>query len=313
MLMKLKDQKEIPPPPPGRAGWPWTGDPPAVPGTLTDGSPWPKISVVTPSYNQGRFLEETIRSVLLQGYPNLEYIIMDGGSTDGSVDIIKKYEPWLSHWETRKDRGQSHAINRGFHRCTGDILAWLNSDDIYTPGALPTVAACAADHPEAGAFAGGSQARDPKGKILGEKHPPGLSFDDILRWDEPNLPQPSCFFRKDTWQQCGPLDEGLHFVMDYNLWLSIAGQSSFMAIPGVLSQYTVHEKAKTSDPQNKADHLLEKFLVLVRQSPDQGKKIAAAKLKRYMIGYNLAVRFIPGRVLNFLTRILMKKNRIPGD
>lgn len=103
-------------------------------------SDWPRITIVTPSLNQGQFIEETIRSVLLQGYPNLEYIIIDGGSTDGSVDIIRKYERWLAYWVSEPDNGQAHAINKGFQRATGDIGAYLNSDDYYQPGALAHVA-----------------------------------------------------------------------------------------------------------------------------------------------------------------------------
>jgi glycosyltransferase involved in cell wall biosynthesis len=309
----IKLTEMYPPPPEGRTGWPWTVEHPSLLNTTPNLFPWPRITIVTPSYNQGQFLEETIRSVLLQGYPNLEYIIIDGGSTDGSIDIIKKYEPWLAYWESEKDRGQSHAINKGFDRCTGDILAWLNSDDSYTPRALQTIALFAIEHPKVGAFAGGSRAANPKGKILEEKHPPGLTFDDILHWDEPNLPQPSCFFRKAVWDQCGPLDERLHFVMDYNLWLSIAKLSSFMAIPEVLSQYTLHGKAKTTDPAFKADHLIEKFLVLVSQSPEKGKQVAVTKLKRYMVCHSLAVKYLPGRILDILTRTMMKKYRLPGD
>ncbi len=97
-----------------KEGWPWTAGAILLPESMQDGNPWPKISVVTPSYNQGQFLEETIRSVLLQGYPNLEYIVIDGGSTDNSVEIIKKYDSWLTHWVSEEDRGQCHAINKGF-------------------------------------------------------------------------------------------------------------------------------------------------------------------------------------------------------
>src|SRR5687767_11548136 len=114
--------------PVGRSGWPWI-----CPGTargqlVLAGSDWPRITIVTPSFNQAQFLEETIRSVLLQGYPNLEYIIIDGGSTDKSVDIIKKYEQWLAYWVSEPDRGQSDAINKGFEKATGEVFAWINSD-----------------------------------------------------------------------------------------------------------------------------------------------------------------------------------------
>jgi glycosyltransferase involved in cell wall biosynthesis len=128
------------PPPPGKTGWPWTVETPPLPSARADANLWPRISIVTPSYNQGQFIEETIRSVLLQGYPDLEYIIIDGGSTDQSVEIIKKYAPWLTYWVSEKDKGQAHAINKGFAKATGKIGAYLNSDDFYLPGALPYTA-----------------------------------------------------------------------------------------------------------------------------------------------------------------------------
>lgn len=106
---------------------------------MPDGRPWPRISIVTPSYNQGQFIEETIRSVLLQGYPDLEYVIIDGGSTDESVAIIKKYEPWLAYWVSEKDRGQAHAINKGLQNISGELFNWINSDDLLAPGCLGKV------------------------------------------------------------------------------------------------------------------------------------------------------------------------------
>lgn len=131
---------ELPPPPNGRSGWPWTVESLQLPDTMSDGRPWPRISIITPSYNQGRFIEETIRSVLLQGYPNLEYIVIDGGSSDGSVEVLRKYAPWLSYWVSEADRGQSHAINKGVVHASGEIGNWINSDDILKPSALERVA-----------------------------------------------------------------------------------------------------------------------------------------------------------------------------
>lgn len=139
MIRLMPTITDLPPPPPGRHGWPWTvATPPAAP-VMANNRPWPRITIVTPSYQQAQYLEEAIRSVLLQGYPNLEYIVMDGGSRDGSVEIIQRYAPWLSYWQSQPDGGQSAALADGFARATGEILAWINSDDRLQPGALQRV------------------------------------------------------------------------------------------------------------------------------------------------------------------------------
>ncbi len=139
--------EDLPKPGNEEKGWPWTRGSGKLPAKMPDESPWPKITVVTPSYNQGQFLEETIRSVLLQGYPDLEYIVIDGGSSDNSVAIIKKYERWLTYWESQPDRGQCHAVNKGWAKAKPGIWAWLNSDDTYFPGTLPKAALALKKHP----------------------------------------------------------------------------------------------------------------------------------------------------------------------
>lgn len=130
---------DLPSPPRGKEGWPWTKETKRARVELPHGRPWPLISVVTPSYNQGQFIEETIRSVLLQGYPNLEYIIIDGGSTDNTLEVLESYRPWLTYSVSEPDGGQAHGINKGLDRATGRIAAYLNSDDVYMPGALQHV------------------------------------------------------------------------------------------------------------------------------------------------------------------------------
>lgn len=137
--MRCPTLSELPEPIEGKLGFPWTEASPQLHDRNPDGLEWAKISIVTPNYNYGQFIEETIRSVLLQGYPNLEYIIIDGGSTDNSVEIIRKYEPWLTFWVSEKDRGQSNAINKGFEHTSGFIRGYLNSDDLFLSGALEKV------------------------------------------------------------------------------------------------------------------------------------------------------------------------------
>ena len=236
--------EQLPPPPPGRTGWPWTeaSTPPA------DTSRWPRISIVTPSYNQAEYLEETIRSVLLQGYPDLEYIIMDGASTDNSVEIIKKYEPWLSYWTSERDGGQSVAINRGFRRATGAIYGWLNSDDVFCPGALQAVASFWAAHPTCDFLTGeGAIVDGASGLTEHYVKPAAYTFDDLLDYHRDKyLPQPSVFFSRDAFDRVGGVDESLYYVMDFDLWLRMRKLYPLHYLPRCLSLLRSHPAAKTT-------------------------------------------------------------------
>jgi len=177
----------------------------------------PLVSVVTPSYNQARFLEETIQSVLAQGYENLEYIIIDGGSTDGSLEIIRRYSNQLTWWVSEPDRGQTDAINKGFARARGEILAWLNSDDQYLPNAVSQASAYLQSHPEAGMVYGDADLVDQDGEFIGRFPARQIDYRDLRRGSV-HIPQQASFFRADLWRQVGPLDPSFYFAMDYDLW-----------------------------------------------------------------------------------------------
>jgi glycosyltransferase involved in cell wall biosynthesis len=216
---------ELPPPPLGKTGWPWTEASPSKLEPLPEGSVYPRISIVTPNFNYGSSLEETIRSVLLQGYPNLEYIIIDGGSTDNSVEVIKKYEPWLSYWVSERDRGQGHAINKGFSHCTGEIVNWLCSDDILLPSALQSIAEIFTKNVDVDIVAG--FCRYIYFHREGQSHV-AAPFEGCLATLECScwMGQPACFYRRKLLNREPPVDESFHFTMDHELWCYFKSQGA---------------------------------------------------------------------------------------
>lgn len=222
-----------------------------MPNTTPDNLPWPKVSIVTPSYNQGRFIEECIRSVLLQNYPNLEYIIIDAGSTDQTLDIIKKYEPWLAYWESKPDRGQSHAINKGLDKSTGKFFNWHNSDDVLMPNSVATMVRAIIKYPQAGYVHGQRIFIDDKGKIRGGKkadYNNKISFSPKLTVSVSALKtgsQLACLMNRDLVLQAGKVDENLHYIMDVDLLLRIAIIRDPIYIDSPLTYVRIHPDTKS--------------------------------------------------------------------
>ena len=206
---------------------------------------WPKITIVTPSYNQAAFLERTILSVLNQNYPNLEYIVIDGGSTDGSIEIIKKYEKYLAYWVSEPDEGQSDAINKGFKKSTGQILAWLNSDDTYLPDALVTVAKYFESYPEIDVFLGDIYKIDENDAILRELRE--VTFNkNALIFGAHNINQQATFWKRDIFSKIGELRTNLYFYMDGYVLLNFVKLSAqFKHIQYFLSNFRQHCDSKT--------------------------------------------------------------------
>jgi len=247
--------EELPEPPAGKTGWPWTEDSPRSPELMPDGKPWPKISIVTPNYNYGRFLEKTIRSVLLQGYPNLEYIIIDGGSTDNSIEIIKKYQKWLKCWVSEKDKGQAQAINKGFKVSSGEIANWLNSDDWLYPGVLSEVARVWRSQNPHMVIGSAVSVEDGASKIFCYWHPkPPIRPFELIRIGQfgMGIAQPSVFISLDLIKASGYLREDLEIIFDTHLYVSIilnlGSKLRSVIIPPVLSVCLKHPQAKTATP-----------------------------------------------------------------
>lgn len=252
-------------------------------------SEYPKISIVTPSFNQGRFLEETILSVLNQNYPNLEYIIMDGGSTDGSVDIIHKYKDRLAYWTCGSDKGQADAINKGWQMSHGEILAWLNSDDTYEPGALETTGEIFRKHPEVYLVYGDMNFIDAQGKVLERFHAPDFDLRTFIG-DSCYIRQPTTFFRNAALKEVGMLDTSLNYAMDYDLFLRICSRFPVRCIPKVMANFRRHQTSKTmSDSATRGDHTFwpEEQVLLERVAHDLifPKEVRALALKRIGVHY----------------------------
>lgn len=238
--MQSNASPPFPSPPDGAFGWPWMGPSPRWPETMPDGSAWPKISVVTPNFNYARFIEATIRSVLLQGYPNLEYIVVDDGSTDGSRNIIRRYEPWIAKYIPQENRGQVAAINRGMRESTGGIMAWLNSDDMYMPWTFRTAAEIFTDLPEVRWLVGQNSWWDGDGRHIASK-PVHKNVYNFLLGDFGWIQQESVFWRRGLWDEAGgALNEEYRFQMDGELWCRFFTHDTLWHADPVLAGFRHH-------------------------------------------------------------------------
>lgn len=205
----------------------------------------PLVSIVTPSFNQANFLEETILSVLSQDYPRIEYAIIDGGSSDGSLDIIRSYADRLAWWVSEPDQGQTDAINKGFDRAGGEYFAWLNSDDTYLPGAVSQAVEYLNQHPQVGMVYGDANLVDESGAVIG-RFPARQTDLQRLKRGYVHIPQQASFFRACLWQQVGPLDPSIYFAMDYDLWRRIAHLSMLKYLPQTWANFRLHATGKTT-------------------------------------------------------------------
>jgi glycosyltransferase involved in cell wall biosynthesis len=209
----------------------------------------PKISLVTPSFNQARFVERTICSIIDQGYPELEYLVMDGGSTDGSAEIIRRHADRMTYWQSGPDGGQSAAIQAGFERATGDILGWVNSDDVLLPGALRRVAEFFTNRPDCELLIGNSVRIDDQDNAVKRVWAYPLDYQRILYWGT-GFDQPASFWRRSLFFEAGGLDTALQFCFDYDLYLRMAKRSPVYRCNVFLAALRLHAGSKTARLQH---------------------------------------------------------------
>lgn len=252
-------------------------------------SEFPKVSVVTPSLNQGQFLEETVVSVLNQGYPKLEYIIMDGGSTDNSLDIIRKYSNRLAYWISAPDKGQADAINRGWLRATGEVIAWLNSDDTYEPGAIKAAVEAFLQYPKIYLVYGDMTLTEEGGKTIEQFRAPDFDLRTFIG-DSCYIRQPTTFFRHAVLEEVGLLDINMHYAFDYDFFLRICARFPVRRIPRVLAKFRRHPASKTmSSSATRGDRTFwpeeRKLLEEIARNPHFSSEIRALALRRIGIHY----------------------------
>jgi GT2 family glycosyltransferase len=305
---------DLPPPPPGRTGWPWDTVTQPPPSTMPDGRAWPRISIVTPSYNQAHFLEETLRSVLLQGYPNLEYIVIDGGSNDGSTAILERYTPWLNDWVSEPDRGQAHAINKGFQRTTGDLIGWINSDDLLLPGSLQRFAEAYRDHPDS-LLLGDVNFVDAQGVLIRRVAQTNVTFEGMVKIWQLGMHwcQPGTCIPRVVYEQAGALDERLRYVFDRDWMCRLLAIAPVHYLQTPTAQFRMHDSSKTVSEN---DRWLPEQIGVTRRywdrvpDLDRRRALAELELSGTLTYINLTSRRNRRRGLQQLARVALIDPRI---
>lgn len=252
---------------------------------LSERAALPLVTIVTPSYNQAKFLEDCIRSVLAQDYPLIEYLVIDGASSDQSVDIIRNYADRIAYWESQPDRGQAHAINKGLQRAQGELLGWLNSDDVLAPGAVSRAVQALMDHVEIGVVYGRLERIDAQGRLLPTPELPKdrLTFGLKHVIGECIVNQPGALWRRSAMEKVGLLNEDLRYSLDYEYWIRMALVGvAFMRLPEVLAQFRLSSESKTVGQT--AEMALEQLEVLEKLISQPGieeqLKLSPAELQR---------------------------------
>ena len=248
------------------------------------------VSIVTPSYNQAAFLEQTMLSVLEQDYPRIEYIVIDGGSTDNSVEIIKKYADRLTYWVSEKDSGQAEAINKGFVRAKGEILAWLNSDDYYMLNTVSVAVRCFEQNPDVVMVYGDMLAVDGDGNTINLLKYKQLSLEDLLCFQI--IGQPSVFFRRSALEKAGMLEPTFHFMLDHQLWIRLAQQGGILHIPQTWSAARYHPGAKNR--ARAAEFGREAFRVLdwAKNQPELSETLSKVKTRSLASAHRYDARYL---------------------
>ena len=211
----------------------------------------PLVSIVTPSFNQAPYLEAAMASVFAQDYPDIEYLVIDGASSDGSVELIKRQAARLAYWVSEPDRGQTEAINKGFAQATGAYLAWLNADDRLKPSAVREAVAFLEAHPDVGMVYGDADYIDAQGRVVG-RFPAAQTDYTRLRKGYVHIPQQAAFWRAEFWRQVGPLDPSFTFAMDYDLWVRLARISKLHYLPRPWAEFRLHTDSKTIQNDQRA-------------------------------------------------------------